>query len=150
MSADPLVVRPRRLRRVCHATAAVVALVFAALALVLPRGSSGGQPFGIVDQVLFFLTGLLLASPVVAFTRFRVRADDTGVWVRNAWADRYYPWGVVAGVAMGPNAPWAELVLHDDERVALLAVQAHDGPHAERALAALRSRRPGTDGSLGP
>lgn len=144
---EATVVRPRRLVLVCRITAAVVLLVFSTIAVVLPRGAIHGRQFGVPDQLMFFASGVLVAAVVLGFARFQVRADATGVWVRNAWAERHYPWGVVVDLAMDRHAAWAELVLRDDQRVALLAVQAHDGEHARRALAALRSRRPGSDES---
>ena len=133
-----MTVTPVRLVRVCWLVAVLVVAVFAAVALLLPRGASGGQVFGPGDQVAFFAIGLLLAAGVLAFTRVRVRADAHGVWVRNVLGDRFFPWGVVVRVDLADGAPWAQLELHDDETVALLAVQANDGDRAVEAVLALR------------
>jgi hypothetical protein len=129
---------PRRLRRICVALAVVVVLVFGVVSLLLTRGESGGETFGPADQVSFFAIGLLIAAGVLVFTRFRVRADDTGVWVRNALGERYFPWGVVVSVDLPDGATWAQLELHDDDTVALLAVQTSDGDLAVDVLIALR------------
>jgi hypothetical protein len=134
-----LVVRPRRLTRVCWAVAILVVLVFGILALLLPRGASGGQQFGPADQVSFFVIGLLLAGAALLFVRARVRADEQGVWVRNVLGERFFPWPVVVSVDLADGAPWAQLELHDDETVALLAVQANDGDTAVDAVLALRN-----------
>jgi hypothetical protein len=131
-------VRPRRLTLVCRGVAAVVLIVFAVLAVLLPEGSTGGQTFGIGDQIAFFCIGLLLALGVLVFTRARVRADEHGIWVRNALGDRFFPWGVVVSVDLPDGAPWAQLELHDDETVAVLAIQSNDGDHAVDAVLALR------------
>ncbi len=133
-----LEVRPRRLTYVCRAVAALVLVVFAVLALLLPAGSGGGQVFGPADQIAFFGVGVLLAAVVLGFTRARVRADEKGVWVRNVLGDRHFPWGVVVSVDLPENAPWAQLELHDDETVALLAIQSNDGDAAVDAVLALR------------
>ena len=128
-------VRPRRLTRVCWAATALVLLAFTVLALVLPRG---GQDVSVGDQVSFFLVGVLLAVGLVAFTRFRVRADDSGIWVRNVVGERFFPWQVCVAVHLPEGASWAQLELHDDETVALLALQSNDGDVTIDNVLALR------------
>lgn len=132
-------IRPRRLTLVCRVTAAVVLVVFAVLAVLLTMGTAGGQVFSVGDQVSFFGIGVLIAGAVLGFTRARVRADPTGIWVRNVLGERYFPWGVVVSVDLPPSASWAQLELHDDETVALLAVQAGDGDAAIEHVLALRA-----------
>lgn len=127
--------RPTRLRRVCWAATVLVLVAFSVLALVLPQG---GQQVGVGDQVSFFLFGVLLAVGVVAFTRFRVRADESGIWVRNVLGERFFPWGVCVAVHLPEGASWAQLELHDDETVALLALQSNDGDRTIDDVLALR------------
>lgn len=129
---------PRRLRRICQVLAVLVVLVFGLVALLLPRGEDAVEAFGPVDQLAFFGIGLLLAAGVLVLTRFRVRADDKGVWVRNTLGERYFPWGVVVGIHLPRGATWAQLELHDDETVALLAVQTSDGDRAVEVVLTLR------------
>ena len=129
---------PRRLRRICQALAVLVVVVFGLIALLLTHGTAEGQVFGPADQAAFFGIGLLLATGVLVFTRFRVRADAQGIWVRNALGERYFPWAVVVGVDLPDGGTWAQLELHDDEVVAVLAVQTSDGDVAIDALIALR------------
>lgn len=112
-------------------------VVFAVIAVLLPDGSPD-QRVGIGDQVSFFLFGVLLATGLVAFTRFRVRADESGIRVRNVLGERYFPWGVVVGVHLPEGASWAQLELHDDETVALLALQTNDGEATIDNVLALR------------
>ena len=128
-------VRPRRLTRVCWAATGLVLLAFGVLALLLPQG---GEDVGVADQVSFFVFGVLLAVALIAFTRFRVRADSSGIWVRNVVGERYFPWGVVVGVQLPKGASWAQLELHDDETVALLALQSNDGDATIDHVLALR------------
>ena len=134
-----LEVRPRRLTRVCRWAAPVVLLVFGVLAVVLPRDTSGDQHFGVGDQIAFFAIGVLIAAGVLSFTRLRVRADTQGVWVRNVFGERYFPWGVVTSIDLPDGAPWAQLELHDDDTVALLGIQTNDGDTAVEAVLALRA-----------
>jgi hypothetical protein len=131
-------VRPRRLRAVCWGAGALLLVVFGAVAVLLPRGSAGGQQFGLADQVAFFGIGVLLAWAVLQFTRVRVEADESGVRVRNYVGEKSVPWQVVAGVRMQDGSPWASLDLHDDDTIALLAVQANDGSRAIDAVVELR------------
>jgi hypothetical protein len=143
-----LELRPRRLLVVCRLAGAVLLLVFAAVAYALPRGSAGGEQFGTADQIAFFLIGVLLAAAVLQFTRVRVLADEHGVRVRNYVGEKFVPWQVVAGVRLDDGSPWASLDLHDDDTIALLAVQANDGARAVDAVVELRallarSREPG-------
>lgn len=135
----PLVLRPRRLLVVCRAAGAVLLLVFAAVAYLLPRGTAGGEQFGLADQIAFFLIGVLLAAAVLRFTRVRATADETGVLVRNYMGEKFVPWQVVAGVRLDDGSPWASLDLHDDDTIALLGVQANDGARAVDAVVALRA-----------
>jgi hypothetical protein len=127
--------RPRRLRQVAWALALLVVVVFGGVALLLKTGE---DVFGRTDQVAFFLIGLLIAAGVLTFTRFRVRGDEHGLWVRNALGERYFPWEVVVALDLPEGATWAQLELHDDETVAVLAIQTSDGDQAVDALIALR------------
>jgi hypothetical protein len=130
---------PRRLRRICRALAVVVVLVFGGVTLLLPRGNNAVEAFGPVDQAAFFAIGLIIAGGVLVLTRFRVRADERGVWVRNSLGERFFPWQLVVAVNLPVGATWAQLELHDDETVALMAVQTSDGDAAIDVVIALRA-----------
>jgi hypothetical protein len=134
---------PRRLTRVARAVAVLTLVAFAILAWVLPQGASGDQQFGVGDQIAFFGFGVLLAVGVLAFTRFRVVGDEEGLRVRNVLGERFFPWAIIVSVDLPAGAPWAHLDLQDDERVALMAVQANDKDAAVDAVLALRSLQPG-------
>jgi hypothetical protein len=129
--------RPGRLRHICLGLAVVVTVVFGALALLLPAQGDDAL-YGPADQASFFLIGVLLAAGVLVFTRFRVRADERGIWVRNSLGERFFPWEVVVGIDLPNGATWAQLELHDDETVALLAVQTSDADAVDVVLALRR------------
>lgn len=129
--------RPVRLRRICLALAFVVLAVFGVIAVLLPRGETAAV-VGPADQLSFFGIGLLIAAGVLVFTRFRVRADATGIWVRNALGERYFPWEVVVGIDLPAGGTWAQLELHDDKLVGLLALQTSDGDLTVDVVIALR------------
>lgn len=136
-----VVLRPRKLRRVCRLTAVGVLVAFGTLAALLPTRAAEDQEIGLADQLSFFAIGLLLAVGVLALSRPRVRASDEGIWVRNVLGERHLPWGVVVLVHLPDGAPWALLELHDDQQVPLLAVQANDRELAHDAVAALEALR---------
>jgi hypothetical protein len=133
-----MTVRPRRLLLVCRLTGALLLVVFGVVAYLLPRGSAGGQQFGPADQVSFFGIGLLLTAAVLQFTRVRVVADATGLRIRNYIGEKQIPWQVVAAVRFDDGSPWASLDLHDDDTIALLALQANDGQRTIDAVIELR------------
>ncbi len=139
MSAvDPtLVVRPRRLTRVCRVVAVVVVAAFAGVSLAL-RSGQGAEQFRTADQVAMFVLGLLLAGAVLAFTRTRVVADGAGVRVRNILSEKVVPWQVVVAVRLDEGSPWATLDLRDDDQLGMLALQANDGQATVDAVLALR------------
>ena len=133
-----LVVRPRRLTRVCWGVAGLLVVLFAVIARALGGGPAGDAQFRLADQIAFFLLGVVIAGVVLLFTRARVDADEAGVSVRNPMSSKRIPWQVVRSVRLDDGAPWAVLHLHDDETVQLLAVQANDGDRAVDAVLALR------------
>jgi hypothetical protein len=138
--SETFVVRPRRLLVVTRILAVVVVVVFAVLALLLPRGEAGGQVFGPPDQIAFFGIGLLIAAAAWQFSRARVEADLSGLRIRNYLGEKRIPWQVIAHVRLDDASPWASLDLADDDTVALLAVQANDGAYAVDAVVELRRR----------
>jgi hypothetical protein len=138
VTEQPLVVRPRRLTRMCWAMAGLLVVVFALVGWGLRGGTPGEMQFGLLDQLAMTALGLLLAATVLVFTRARVVAGVDGVRVRNAVREVGVPWELVTEVRLDEGDSWARLELHDDDSLALLAVQANDG---ERAVAAVRALR---------
>lgn len=147
--ADVVRARPVRLRRVAFATSAVVVVLFVLLAVLLRRSSSEGVEFGPGDQVAMVLLGVLVAAGVLVLARPSVVADLHGVRVQNLFTTKDVPWEVVRAVSFRDGTPWAMLDLADDDQIALLAVQAADGPRAVttvRALRALHARHAAGEG----
>ncbi|HWH28386.1 MAG TPA: PH domain-containing protein [Mycobacteriales bacterium] len=137
MSDAPLVVRPRRLTRVCIGVALLVVAVFAGVGWGLTR-SEGEAGFRTADAVAMTGLGVLLGGAALSFTRARVVAGVDGVRVRNVLTETALPWEVVRAVRFDEGASWASLELQDDDTVALLAVQANDGDRAVDAVVELR------------
>lgn len=135
---ERVVVRPRKLTRVCWALSVLVVVLFGVVAVALGR-ASGEAAFRLPDQLAMFGLGLLTAAGLLAFTRARVEADAGGVRIRNVVGERALPWQVVRSVRLDAGSPWASLELHDDDQVSLLAVQANDGELAVQAVLDLRA-----------
>ena len=136
---DRVLVRPRRLTRVCWALSVLVLVLFAVIAVALGQGIEGDATFRLPDQIAMFGIGVLLALGLLALTSARVDADADGIRIRNVVGDKVLPWQVVRAVRLDEGSPWASLDLHDDDTVALLAVQANDGEQAVQAVLHLRA-----------
>lgn len=133
--------RPRRLTLVCRLGAGVVVTSFAVVAAALgtSRGDGGGAAFGLGDQIAMVGLGLFLAAGFLSLTRPRVVADRHGVRIRNIVGGYTLPWGIVHAVRFGAGAPWASLVLADDDTIAVMAVQAADKDLAIDAVRGMRA-----------
>ncbi|MCP2170220.1 PH domain-containing protein [Goodfellowiella coeruleoviolacea] len=139
---QPLTVRPRRARVVAGCVAVLLVVVFAVVAVLLraPDGekSSTGVYFRPSDQVAMLGLGVLLAVGALLFTRPRVRADATGIEVRNIFTTQRFAWTDVLYLSFPDGAAWARLELPDDEYISVMAVQAADREHAVQAMRSLR------------
>ena len=133
--------RPRRIRWVAGIAAAAVTALFTGLSFGL-HGSSGfdnaGQ-FQRGDQAAMIGLGVLIGLGIMAFTRPRVRADATGIQIRNVVGGYELPWSVVRAVRFDRNSAWAMLDLYDDEQVSVHALQAADKEYAVDGVRKLRA-----------
>lgn len=131
--------RPLRVRVMCWACAAAVLLLFTAAGIGL-EGSTGvgDATFQRGDRFAMIGLGVLIAAGILLFTRPRVEADERGIRVRNVFSSYDLPWEAIRAVRFDRGAPWADLELHDDEVVPMMALQAVD---KERAVAGVRALR---------
>ena len=137
---DDLVVtsRPIKTTRAAIIAAAVVFVVFQVVAVVMPHANAGAH-FSWKDQVSTGVIGVVLAGLILVFTRPRMRADRSGVHIRNHWGPyKTIPWDVIVTVEFPKGRRFARLVLPADETIALLAVQRAD---RERSVAVMRDLR---------
>lgn len=138
--SSTVLARPRRARVIAYVLAAVVVVVFTLIAMGL-HGKTGDGPgyFQRGDQAAMIGLGICAALGILMMTRPRVEADETGVRVRNIIGSYDLPWDAVRAVTFGRGAPWLTLDLHDDERVAVMAVQMADKDYAVKAARGLRA-----------
>ena len=139
VSDDIVRARPVRLRRVAIGIAVVVVVLFTVIAALLGHTSSEGVVFGPGDQVAMVVLGLLIAAGVLLIARPTVVADLHGLRVQNIVSTKDVPWELVRAVSFPDGSPWVLLELADDDRLAVLAVQASDGPRAVAAVRGLRT-----------
>jgi hypothetical protein len=146
-SDQVLVLRPRRLRLiVIIASPTLVALMLLGW-FALPREI----------RVLFTTSQLLTLIGLLAVIIFvlataaasYVRADATGLRIRNGLRRYEVPWSRVHKIIMRPGDPWALALLKpadgrpfevdvDAEKRQLMGIQASDGPAARRGVEQLR------------
>lgn len=134
--SDLITYRPGGARYVAYGVAVVLTVMTVVIAAALP------------DYVYFrwserFTLALLLIGVLALLHgvgRSTVRLSDDGIEVRNGYRRHFYPWGVVRGVSFRDGAPWPTLVVEDDERVMLFALQRSDGTAARDAVQEIARR----------
>jgi hypothetical protein len=127
----PYTWRPRRTRRFCRGISTVLLVVFGAVAVLLPRG--GGLSFSIGDRLGVFGCAVFISWFLNRHASVRVRASAEGLEVVNLFRTRQFSWGEVLAVRLRPGDPWAFIDVSDGETVALMGIQASDGPAATAA-----------------
>ena len=139
--------RPVRSRRVAVVVAVTQAVLFAALALLMP--GSGPTAWQWYDRVGLLLFAALVAALLRRYARIEALADDAGLHVRNLVNSRDLEWPEVVAVRFGDGDPWVTLDVADGDTLAVMAIQRADGPQRSQAearrlatLVALHSRTP--------
>ncbi|MBN9740164.1 MULTISPECIES: PH domain-containing protein [Amycolatopsis] len=132
-----LVIRPRRALIMCSVLAVALLAAFVVVAVLL-RSSHTGVVFEASDQIAMIGIGVALSAGTMLFGNARVRADATGIEVRNVLARRVFTWDQVLSISFPDGASWARLELPDDEYFSVMAVQAVDRERAVTAVRALR------------
>jgi hypothetical protein len=132
-----LVVRPRRITIICVISATVVLATMIVVGLLL-RNSADGVSFRITDQVGLIGVGVVVAGGIMTGARPRLRVDASGLWVRNVLGEVFFDWAVIVRIAFPEGSHWTQLLLADDERYPVMAIQSLD---KDRAVLALRRVR---------
>lgn len=143
------VARPHRVRVITIVASLILCAVAAVIWLALPAEIRALFTPG---QILTLL-GLLafLIGAMVAMSSSYVRADGTGLRIRNGLRVHAVPWQRVHKIILRPGDPWALLLLKpvdgrpfeadiDADKRQLMGIQAVDGPVATAALNELRLR----------
>ena len=126
-------IRPRAGRWVPYALAVVWLAVFGLLAAGYPPYPGLGP----LDRAGFAALGLAGAWLLYRFGAVAVLPAESGLTVRNVLGVRRLVWEQVVSVRFGRDSTWGQLDLTDGTTLAVLAIQAADGRHAERLAARL-------------
>ncbi|MCG5466636.1 PH domain-containing protein [Micromonospora sp. MED01] len=130
--------RPRRVRWISLAAAAVILGINAFAGVTLSGTTSNGGTLFPADRWAVAGIGLFFAALALVPWRLRVEADTDHVRVRNLLGDHTVAWALVDRVRFDRTALWASLELADGEPLPLFAVQLIDGDAAVAAVRRLR------------
>lgn len=122
--------RPMGARVVAYGGCVVLIAVTIVIGVALPP-EIVFTPF---ELITLAITLLIMLAILHGIGRSYVRVDDDGLEILNGYRRRRIPWGVMRGISMNRGAPWPTLVLHDDDRVMLFAIQGSDGDAASEAV----------------
>jgi hypothetical protein len=146
---DVFVARPRRVRMIAIICSIALCILAAIGWLVLPAAIRALFPVTHRLALLGILAFLIAVMAILASSY--VRADESGLQIRNALRVRRIPWGRVHKIILRTGDPWAQLLLKptdgepfeadlDVEKRQLMGIQAVDGPLATAAVNELRVR----------
>ncbi len=132
-----LQVRPRRITIFASIAAGLVIASMVVIGLLL-RDTNEGVEFRTADQIGLIGIGLILGGVIMTAARPRLRVDRRGLWIRNMLGEQFTPWPLVVRIAYPQGAPWAQVLMPDDEIKPLMAIQAMDRGRAVTALQKVR------------
>jgi len=132
-----LQVRPRKITILASIAAGLAIAAMVVIGLLL-RDTNEGVEFRTTDQVGLIGVGLVLGGVIMTAARPRLRVDRSGLWIRNVLGEQFVPWQLVVRVAYPQGAPWAQVLMPDDEIKPLMAIQAMDRGRAVTALDKVR------------
>ena len=143
------VARPHRVRVITVVASLALGAVAAGIWLLLPDEV---RVLFTLSQILTLLGVLaLLIGAMVALASSYVRADATGLRIRNGLRVHAVPWARVHKIILRPGDPWALVLMTpengrpfeadiDADKHQLMGIQAVDGPLAANAVNELRVR----------
>jgi hypothetical protein len=146
---DIYVVWPRRVRMIAIIASVALGMLAAVGWLLLPTEIRALFPLTHRVALLGILAFFIAVMAVLATSY--VRADGSGLRIRNALRVHQVPWERVHKIILRPGDPWALLLMTpgdgrpfeadlDAERRQLMGIQAVDGPLAKTAVNELRAR----------
>lgn len=143
------IARPRRVRMIAIIASVALCVIAVIGWLLLPADIRALFPLTHRLALLVILAFPIAVMAILASSY--VRADDSGLRIRNALRVHLVPWERVHKIILRPGDPWAQLLLKpadgrsfeadlDADKRQLMGIQAVDGPHATGAVNELRVR----------
>jgi Bacterial PH domain len=140
---------PHRLRVFGLLTAAVLGAFTVVWWFALPPDVR--ELFTVSQRLTLLAVLALLVGVIVAVAASSVRADETGLLIRNGLRTHQVPWVRVHKIIFRRGDPWAQLLITpadgsrfevdiDAEKRQLMGIQAVDGDRAQQAVEELRRR----------
>jgi hypothetical protein len=146
---DIYVARPRRVRMIAIIASVALCILAAIGWLLLPAEIRALFPLTHRLALLGILAFVIAVMAILAGSY--VRADATGLRIRNGVRVHAVPWGRVHKIILRPGDPWALVLITpgdgrpfeadlDAEKRQLMGIQTVDGPLAKTAVNELRAR----------
>ncbi|MFE4517324.1 PH domain-containing protein [Kitasatospora sp. NPDC056783] len=129
----PVTWAPRRTRAVLLPVCALLVVLFAVMAVLLPEN------WQLNDRIMMMASGVLFAAVGLMLARPRVSADAEGVTVVNFVRSRRLAWAEIVRVNFRQGDPWATLDLADGTSLATVGIQS--GVGKAQAIADARALR---------
>ena len=129
-----MVFRPVGPRIVAYGVIAIITVITIVIGIALRHTTK----FSAAEWVTL---GAMIAATFTGLhgiARSFVRTTDEGLEILNGYRRHLLVWSDIKGIAMNAGAPWPTVVLKDDERVIIFAIQGTDGPAAREALSTIR------------
>jgi hypothetical protein len=130
--------RPVGARIVAYGASVALVVMTVVIGVALPSDIT----FTVAELITLALTLGAMLAVLHGIGRSYVRADDTGLEILNGYRRHHISWDRIKGISMNTGAPWPTLVLKDDDRVLLFAIQGSDGGAARAAVDDLVRRIP--------
>lgn len=124
----PMTWRPRNMRIVGYALAALIVLTMVALAVVLP------PDWRLSDRLGLAALGVVGAGGLHLLARPRLQATETRVTVVNCIRTHVLEWPEILDARMPIGEPWPTVDLADGSTLGVMGIQSNDGDRARRAL----------------
>ncbi len=128
------VFRSRRGRVVAQVMGALVLVLFAVGAVLMPGVDEGGN-WSVPDRLMLLGFGIVIAGFLWRYAMIRAVPTRQGLSVRNLLVSRDVEWSEVVGVQFSGGDPWLRLDLADTEQLPVMAIQKADGEHGRREAA---------------
>lgn len=112
-------------------------VVFTLVAIFSPSYDGVSPGMALLNRVLIFLLGVVLAAGLWRYAVIRAEPSPTGLKVVNLFRTYDLEWAQIVRVGFADGGPWAMLELTDTDELAVMAIQRSDGDRARKEASRL-------------